>query len=200
MEAICSELEKRNTVESALDRISNLPAKVKEMGVSGTCLFFTWCCDSFSKNTCILVSVLREGAVVLAEGVGRLFLCSACIVLAVEEEDEEKGEPRLSFVSLLDFKPTPPVVLSSAESAAAFDLQTSRGSTAVQVKTVEERISWMQVERSKNCYGVLIFCVSLSKLPSTPICASLLRSTCFPRARSRLLWPTLPRAACVLPR
>ncbi len=87
---------------------------------------------------------MREGLVGLAEGSGRLFLCSACIILATVEEDD--GKEKLTFAQILDFKPTPPVVLSSADSPSAFDLQTSRGSTSVQVKTVEERISWMQVK------------------------------------------------------
>ncbi len=117
MRAVVEELDKRNKVDSVLDHIQGLPSRVKEIGSS----------------------VLREGAAVFAEGAGRLFLCSGCIVLAVED-----SAGALVFLNLFEFKPTPPVVLSSAEHAFAFDLQTSRGSTAVAVKSVEERISWMQ--------------------------------------------------------
>jgi hypothetical protein len=142
MQSIVEELNKRNKVESVLDLIANLPHRVKEMGVS----------------------VLREGTVFLTEGAGRLFLCSVCIILAIESVDEMGGSrEQLTFLAMLEFKPSPPVVLSNTESGAAFDLQTSRGSTTVQVaalcvvfgcffkelqktkvKTVEERISWMQ--------------------------------------------------------
>jgi hypothetical protein len=117
MRAVVEELDKRNKVDSVLDHIQGLPSRVKEIGSS----------------------VLREGAAVFAEGAGRLFLCSGCIVVAVED-----NSGALVFHNLIEFKPTPPVVLSSAEHLFAFDLQTSRGSTAVAVKSVEERISWMQ--------------------------------------------------------
>ena len=118
MDAIVDELNKRHTVESVLISIQNLPPHLKET----------------------TVSVLREGAVTLEnDTAGRMFLCSSCIILAIENEARE-----LIFSSVLEFKPNPPVVLNNTGHEAAFDMQTSRGSTSVFLKNTEERISWTQ--------------------------------------------------------
>lgn len=119
LQSIVDEIGKLSRVESALESVANLPQKIKSLG---------W-------------SVLREGSVTTEDGSEmRLFLCAGCLVLAKLNPLDRS----LVFETSFEFKPSPPVVLSSSKNVTGFDLQTSKGSTTLFVKTSEERISWMQ--------------------------------------------------------